>query len=119
MAPYWVVRSAPPEMVATYAQMLEASGGVDYLWVWDVLAGLWPRAMWTPEYTPAAESLPCGDSWYDPWIMLGLAAATTKLNFLIGTNCIRQGPAEIVRAMLTLAGGSEGRRTICALGTGE
>src|SRR5437588_8602979 len=114
-------RSVSPTAVVPYAQMLEASGAVDYLWMWDVIGGWLPRHLWTPENSPMAEIITDFDAWYDPVVLLGLAAAsTTKLRMtLCGTNCVRQGPAEVVRSMLTLAALAEGRRTICGVGTGE
>src|SRR5437763_9371299 len=113
------MRGASARDVIPFAQALER-GGVDQIFTWDFLTGILPRCAWTPEFSPAAAALPDGDSFYDPFVTLGIAAgATTNLGAsVVATNAIRNGPAEMMRMALTLADASRGS-TIIAVGTGE
>lgn len=113
------VRGAGAKDVIPFARALE-QGGVDQIFTWDFLTGILPRAAWTPEFSPAAAVLPDGDSFYDPFVTLGIAGgATTNLGLsVVATNAIRNGPAEMMRMALTLAQASGGN-TIIAVGTGE
>lgn len=116
---YLGLRAQPPGAVVPYAQMLEQTGVVDYLWQWDVIAGWVPPFMWTPEQIPAAATLPDCYSWYDMRIQMGMAAAASDRLGLLGVMpTLRHGPAELMQSMMTLADISEGK-AIFALGVGE
>lgn len=107
---YWPFRLLPTSMAATYASLWHSTGVVDYMWIWDMLMGAWPRHLWRPEVTPAASVMVDSDSMCDPFITLGVAATgAPQLGLMVGTNAIRNGPAEVMRAMLTLAGATAGR----------
>ncbi len=118
--PFWADRSIDPSMAAPFAQAVEASGVVDYFWVWDQLTSWWPHVLWTEENTEfAALSADC-DSFHDAFITAGVAAfATDDLGVQIGgTDAIRNGPAELMQTMLTLAAMTKGKAQ-CALAGGE
>lgn len=116
---YLGLRVQPPGAVVPYAQMLEESGVVDYLWQWDVIAGWVPPHMWTPEQIPAAATLPDCYSWYDMRIQMGMAAAACDRLGLLGVMpTLRHGPAELMQSMMTLADATNGR-AMFAMGVGE
>jgi phthiodiolone/phenolphthiodiolone dimycocerosates ketoreductase len=116
---YYGFRHAPAKAVVPFAQGLEQAG-VDHMWMFDFLTGFLPRAAWTKEFSPAAEILPDSDSFYDPYVVMGMAAAgTTRLGLaMLATNACRQGPAEVMRMALTLADATNGK-AIVGVGTGE
>jgi phthiodiolone/phenolphthiodiolone dimycocerosates ketoreductase len=100
-------------------QQLEASGVVDHFWMWDIVAGWFPPAIWNKEFTPLAE-FGDFDSMYDAFVTLGIAAsATEKLGMLLGgTNSLRHGPEHLMQIAMTLADATEGG-AICCVGAGE
>lgn len=113
------VRGVPARGIVPYAQRLEQAG-VDQVFTWDFLTGILPRVAWGDSFSPAAKLLPDGDSFYDPFALLGLAGgATQDLGLSVSaTNAIRNGPAEVYRLAMTLADASRGNSVVC-VGTGE
>lgn len=113
------VRGVPAKGIIPYAQRLE-KGGVDQVFTWDFLTGILPRVAWSESFSPVASVLPDGDSFYDPFVQLGMAAgATERLGVSVcATNGLRQGPAEIMRMAMTLADASGGN-AIVTVGAGE
>lgn len=112
-------RWSPPAVTCQGAQLLEQSGVVDYLYVWDQLVSWWPRVLWQPEHTPLAGTMADCDSFADAFVMAAMAAATTeRLGVGVSTDAVRRGPAELTQTMLTLAAATEGQATLM-LGAGE
>lgn len=63
-----------------------------------------PPSLWTPGNTPLAAVVPEADSLDDPFILAAHAlAAAPSLGLTLATDAIRHGPAQLVRAMYTLA----------------
>jgi phthiodiolone/phenolphthiodiolone dimycocerosates ketoreductase len=111
-------RSTPLSLIGPFAQGLQDSGVVDYLWLWDELSGWFPGNLWRDENTPAAAFID-PDSTYDPFVQAAFAlAANPSMSVRLSTDAIRSGPAELLRRVLTLAHGTEGR-VVCAIGAGE
>jgi phthiodiolone/phenolphthiodiolone dimycocerosates ketoreductase len=116
--PVWSSRYIPPLAMAAQAQALEASGIVDDCIVWDQLVGIYPQELWNKN-NRLGEMAPDYDSFPDPYALAGYVAhAAPNLGVTVTGDCIRQGPAERLRAMLTLADLTEGRATFL-LGAGE
>ncbi|KLL10659.1 MULTISPECIES: LLM class flavin-dependent oxidoreductase [Protofrankia] len=113
------VRGVPAKSIIPYAQRLEQAG-VDQVFTWDFLTGILPRVAWGESFSPVANVLPDGDSFYDPFTLLGLAGgATESLGLSVSaTNGIRNGPAEIMRMAMTIADASQGNSVVC-VGVGE
>lgn len=113
------VRGLPARGMVPYAQGLEA-GGVDQVFTWDFLTGILPRVAWGQTFSPAASVLPDGDSFFDPFVLLGMAGgATENLGLSVcATNGIRTGPAEMMRMAMTIADASQGNTIVC-VGSGE
>lgn len=113
------VRGVPAKGMVPYAQRLE-EGGVDQVFTWDFLSGILSRVGWSDSFSPAAKVIPDADSFFDPFVQLGMAAgATENLGLSVcATNAIRNGPAEIMRMAMTLADASGGN-TVVTVGTGE
>ena len=56
--PTIIDRNFPIEVFATRVKMLEASGVVDTIQMWDQLTSWYPRSLWTPERTAMPGSSP-------------------------------------------------------------
>jgi phthiodiolone/phenolphthiodiolone dimycocerosates ketoreductase len=112
-------RTIPMREIGEFAKALEA-GGVDYMLIWDQLVGFLPRALWRPENTPWASLSPDPDSFHDWGTALAVAGASTeKLGVgLCGTDAVRNGPAELLQRMMSLADLTGGRAFAC-VGAGE
>ncbi len=111
-------RNTPISMTADFARALEASGVVDYLWLWDELSGWFPGQLWNEENTPAAPLFD-PNSTYDPFIQAAVAlAANPRMNVRLSTDAIRSAPAELLRKMISLANCTEGK-VVIAVGAGE
>jgi phthiodiolone/phenolphthiodiolone dimycocerosates ketoreductase len=99
--------------------MFEASGVVDWFQTWDQLVSFMPQALWRPDATPMAQYSSDCDSYYDAAMVAMLAAnATTSLNITTTLDAVRNGPAEILQKMVTLAATTEARVAL-QLGAGE
>jgi len=112
-------RAVPPRSVIDYAQMLEGTDVVDYLWMWELSTTWMPPSLWRPDIIGAAAQLEDCASFYDPAPLLGMAAgATDKLGILLNTLTLKHGPAEQMQRMMTLADCVEGNAVFC-VGVGE
>ena len=110
-APLWVER-----LSARFGKL----AGVDSLLLPDHYVGFVPRALWKPEYTPAAKMVPSTDAFFDPLVMLG-AMATRYRRVRIGTGvteAFRRHPATLAQAFVTVDHLSGGR-AILGIGNGE
>ncbi|WP_293002319.1 LLM class flavin-dependent oxidoreductase [Mycobacterium sp.] len=115
----WGDRNAPASVTVEAAKTAAASGGVDGFAMSDQLVNFIPPSLWTPENTPLADFLPDPDSMDDAFSLAAYVYASTPgMNLTLLTDSIRNGPAQLVHAMLTLAKITEGRVTFL-IGGGE
>lgn len=106
-------------MVAAQAAELGESGAVDGLAMSDQLCNFFPPSLWNADNAPMAALMPDPDSLDDAFIMGTFArAAAPQLGLSIATDAVRHGPAQLFRAMMTLANITEGHATL-HLGAGE
>lgn len=116
---HWPSRFEPPQAAAQRAAQMEASGVVDWFQTWDQLVSFMPQALWRPDVTPMARYTTDCDSYYDAAMIAMLAAnATTTLNITTTLDAVRNGPAELLQKMVTLASATEARVAL-QLGAGE
>lgn len=116
---HWPSRFLPPQAAAEVASALEASGAVDWFQTWDQLVSFMPQALWRAECTPLAKLTSDCDSYFDAAMIAMLAAnATTRLNITTTLDAVRNGPAELLQKMTTLAS-TTGARVALQLGAGE
>ena len=101
---HWPSRYLPPQAGAEFARQLESTGVVDWFQTWDQLVSFLPRVLWRPDVTPMARLSSDCDSYYNAAMVAMLAAnATTRLNITTTLDAVRNGPAELLQQMLTLA----------------
>jgi len=116
---FWPTRFLPPQAAAEAAQQLEASGAVDWFQTWDQLVSFMPQALWREDVTPMARLTSDCDSYYNAAMVALLAAnATERLNITTTLDAVRNGPAEMLQQMVTLAAATEARVAL-QLGAGE
>jgi phthiodiolone/phenolphthiodiolone dimycocerosates ketoreductase len=116
---HWPSRFAPPQAAADVAQALEASGVVDWFQTWDQLVSFLPQGLWREDVTPMARFTSDCDSYYNAAMVAMVAAcATERLGITTTMDAVRQGPAEMLQQMVTLAAATEGRVSL-QLGAGE
>ena len=111
VAPLWVER---------LGMRLATLSGVDSLLLPDHYLGFVPRALWKPEYTPAAKMVPSTDAYFDPFVMMGMMA-TRYRRVRIGTGvteAFRRHPATLAQAFVTIDH-MTGGRAILGIGNGE
>ena len=65
-----------------YLNSMALDAGVDALWFGDHYVSFYSPKFWTPETTPAAESLPSPDIMYDHVVMMSVTATQTNNTFL-------------------------------------
>lgn len=112
-------RFAAPQAAARRARTLEASGSVDWLQTWDQLVNFIPQALWREDTTPLARYATDCDSFYDAAMVAMLAAdAAPSLNITTTLDAVRNGPAELLQKMTTLASATPARVAL-QLGAGE
>jgi phthiodiolone/phenolphthiodiolone dimycocerosates ketoreductase len=112
-------RHFPIAFFAETIKALAASGVVDDMGMSDQMNSFFPPMLWTTQNTPLAAILPDIDSHAYGQAMLAYATAIApNSNFSIMTDSIRNPPAELVQAMLTIANITEGRVTY-SIGGGE
>ena len=94
--------------------------GVDSLFIPDHYCGFMPRALWRPEVIPAARQIPSPHAFLDPFVMLGMIAATyRRVRIATGvTEALRRHPVSLAQAALTIDHISKGR-FILGIGNGE
>ncbi len=110
-APLWIER-----LSMRFGQL----AGVDSMLLPDHYVGFVPRALWKPEYTPAAKMVPSTDAFFDPFVMLGMMATRFRRT-RIGTGVtepFRRHPVTLAQAFVTLDHLSKGR-AILGIGNGE
>jgi len=111
-------RDTPIAMTQEFTKAIAATGVVDYLWLWDELSGWFPGNLWTAENNPAAAVMD-SNSTCDPFVQAAFAlAAEPTMNVRLSTDAVRSAPAELLRKVMTLANGTEGK-VVCAVGAGE
>jgi len=116
--PFGPDRTSPASLAVDFAQAMEAAG-VDQFLAWDQLVSWWPKALWKKENTFLADISGDPDSFNDAFMLAAIAAATTtNLGIGVTTDAVRRGPAELMQAMLTLAGMTNGDAA-CLMGAGE
>jgi phthiodiolone/phenolphthiodiolone dimycocerosates ketoreductase len=107
---HWPSRFLPPQAGAEVALQLEASGVVDWFQTWDQLVSFLPQALWRPDVTPMARLTADCDSYYNAGMVAVLAAtATKKLNITTTLDAVRNGPAELLQQVLTIAAATPAR----------
>jgi phthiodiolone/phenolphthiodiolone dimycocerosates ketoreductase len=93
---------------------------VDSLFLPDHYLSFVPRSVWGPALTPAAKLVPSPDAFFDPFVMMGMMAATFR-RVRIGTGVtepFRRHPATLAQAFVTLDHLTRGR-AILGIGNGE
>jgi phthiodiolone/phenolphthiodiolone dimycocerosates ketoreductase len=117
--PVEIDRNFPIEMFADRVRLLEATGVVDTIQMWDQMTGWNPPCLWKPDRVPMARVVPDLDSFPDWFPMAAYAAAVApKLNTVISCDSLRRNPGELVQSMLTLANITKGKSTF-HVGAGE
>jgi phthiodiolone/phenolphthiodiolone dimycocerosates ketoreductase len=107
---HWPSRYLPPQAGAEFARKLESTGVIDWFQTWDQLVSFLPQALWRPDVTPRARLSSDCDSYYNAAMVAMLAAnATTRLNITTTLDAVRNGPAELLQQMLTLASTTQSR----------
>jgi phthiodiolone/phenolphthiodiolone dimycocerosates ketoreductase len=112
-------RNLPAAAVGEAAKMMQASGVVDFMMMWDQLTSWIPPCLWNPQNTPLTGVLGDIDSFSD-WNVMGAygVAQAPGLGVSISMDAIRRGPAELTQTMLTMANVTQGK-SIYQLGSGE
>jgi phthiodiolone/phenolphthiodiolone dimycocerosates ketoreductase len=115
----WGDRNAPASVTVDAAKVAAASPGVDGFAMSDQLMNFIPPSLWTTENAPLAALMPDPDSMDDAFTLAAYVYASTPgMNLTLLTDSIRNGPAQLVHQMLTLAKITEGRATFM-VGAGE
>ena len=115
----WGDRNVPASVTVDAAKAAARSPDVDGFAMSDQLMNFIPPSLWTVENTPLAEFLPDPDAMDDAFSLAAYVyAATPGLNLTLLTDSIRNGPAQLIHSMLTLAKITEGRATFM-VGAGE
>jgi phthiodiolone/phenolphthiodiolone dimycocerosates ketoreductase len=117
----WVLadRHAGPAAYTAFAQAAQSTGVIDWLLMPDQLTSWWPTSLWTGDNTPIAREVPDCDSWPDAALMAGyMSALAPDIGYVISTDGLRRGPAEMCQSMLTLADVTGGR-AMFQIGAGE
>lgn len=110
----------PPFEAVLHTAKRNEERGFDAVWWPDHLMGWHPDSVWTPEIAPLAAVLPNVHAYYDPIACMSAAAQVTE-TIKLGTSVtepVRNHPAQLARAWLTLDHLSGGR-AILGIGAGE
>jgi phthiodiolone/phenolphthiodiolone dimycocerosates ketoreductase len=111
-------RSSPLSAIGQYADAVQQTGAVDFLYLWDELSTWFPKELWTTKNSPAADFVD-GGALYDPFIEAAFVTAKNpNIGLRLSTDSLRSGPAELLRRLLTLANGTSAP-VVCAIGAGE
>src|SRR5262245_48038352 len=117
--PVDATRHLPLSLFGDKLELLDGSGAVDYVHVWDQMMGWWPRHLWTPENSPLAQFVGDIDSQPEAFTTGAYALARTpSMGLSISTDAIRRGPTEVLQALLTLQNLAE-KPVVLQLGAGE
>jgi phthiodiolone/phenolphthiodiolone dimycocerosates ketoreductase len=112
-------RHYPIQAATEAARVIQASGVVDSVCVWDQMTFFAPPRLWRPENSPLAAAMPDIDSFPDPYVVLAqIGAAAPGLGLTTTSDAVRRGPAELTQTLLTLAGVT-GAPTMVQMGAGE
>jgi phthiodiolone/phenolphthiodiolone dimycocerosates ketoreductase len=109
-----------PMQVERLSMRLFTLMGADSLFVPDHYLSFVPRAVWGPQFTPAAKVVPSPDAYFDPFVMMGMMAVVYRRP-RIGTGVtepLRRHPATLAQGFVTLDHLSRGR-AILGIGNGE
>jgi phthiodiolone/phenolphthiodiolone dimycocerosates ketoreductase len=110
----------PPVETLLHTARRSEERGFDAIWWPDHLMGWHPQSVWTPEHAPLANVLPNPHIHLDP--VAAIAAASTVTDHVeLGTSVtepVRNHPAQLARAWLTLDHLTKGR-AILGIGAGE
>lgn len=109
----------PLDAVVKTAQRNEEQG-YDTIWWPDHLMGWHPESIWTPDQTALAEVMPNPHTYLDPVPVIAAVAQHTE-RIRLGTavtEAVRNHPAQLARAWLTLDHLTRGR-AILGIGAGE
>lgn len=110
----------PPTDALAYTARRNEERGFDVIWWPDHLMGWHPQSVWTPDLSPLASVLPNPHMYFDPVATIAVASQATetiKLGTAV-TEPVRNHPAQLARAWLTLDHISGGR-AILGIGAGE
>lgn len=110
----------PPADAAFHTAKRNEEKGWDAVWFPDHLMGWHPDSVWTPDIAPLAAFVPNIHAYYDPVAMIAAAAQVTS-SIKLGTSvteAVRNHPAQLARAWLTLDHVTKGR-AILGIGAGE
>lgn len=110
----------PPVEALAYTAKRNEERGFDVIWWPDHLMGWHSQSVWTPDVSNLATVLTNPHTYFDPVASIATAAAATetiKLGTAV-TEPVRNHPAQLARAWLTLDHLSAGR-TILGIGAGE
>ena len=112
-------RNLPAQGVGDVAKLLQSSGVVDHMMMWDQLTSWIPPCLWNPTNTPLTGFVGDIDSFSD-WNVMGAfgVAQAPGLGLSISMDSIRRGPSEMTQTMLTVANVTQGN-TIYQIGAGE
>lgn len=110
----------PPAEAVFHTAKRNEEKGYDAIWWPDHLMGWHPNSVWTPELAPLAAVLPNVHAYFDPIAAIAAAGMVTE-NIMLGTSVtepVRNHPAQLARAWLTLDHLTKGR-AILGIGAGE
>lgn len=110
----------PPLETLLYTARRNEERGFDVLWWPDHLMGWHPQSIWTSDHAPLAAAQPNPHSYFDPVPAIAAAAQATE-HIRLGvavTEAVRNHPAQLARAWLTLDHLTQGR-AILGIGAGE
>ena len=109
----------PASAIASTAASAERKG-LDTIWWPDHLMGWHPESIWTPDICPLAAVQPNPHAYWDPVPAVAVAAgATERVQLGVSvTELVRNHPAQLARAWLTLDH-ITGGRTLLGVGAGE
>jgi phthiodiolone/phenolphthiodiolone dimycocerosates ketoreductase len=110
----------PPFEAVLHTARRNEERGFDTIWWPDHLMGWHPNSIWTPDIAPLAAVLPNVHAYYDPIACIAAAAQVTS-TIRLGTSVtepVRNHPAQLARAWLTLDHVSGGR-AVLGIGAGE
>lgn len=110
----------PPIEAVFHTARRNEEKGFDAIWWPDHLMGWHPNSVWTPELAPLAAVLPNVHAYYDPIATIAAAGQVTE-RIKLGTSVtepVRNHPAQIARAWLTLDHLTHGRAML-GIGAGE
>jgi phthiodiolone/phenolphthiodiolone dimycocerosates ketoreductase len=110
----------PPVETLIHTARRNEERGFDALWWPDHLMGWHPQSLWAPDEAPLAKAQPNPDAYFDPIAAIAVAAtATEKIKLGVSvTEPVRNHPAQLARAWLTLDHITKGR-AILGIGAGE